>query len=108
MLVIKPEKCSDAQWSHPVMVQLRFGLPEKINGPLQALNCLAQRWPKVGGEAYVKARHLCLAALGDRVPCETVRAAFLAAAEEADVLVSVGDSEAAIFRGDGRKPLSRY
>ncbi|MEK1933166.1 MAG: DUF982 domain-containing protein [Pararhizobium sp.] len=94
MLVIKPEKCSDARWSHPVIVQLRFGLPEQINSPLQALNCLAQRWPKVGGEAYVKARNLCLAALGDRVPCEAVRAAFVAAAEEADVLVSAGENRA--------------
>lgn len=69
-----------------MVVQLRFGFPELIDGPLQALNCLAQRWPTVGGEAYVKARHLCMAALGDRVPCETVRTAFVAAAEEADVL----------------------
>jgi hypothetical protein len=61
-------------------------LPEDIATPLQALNCLAQRWPKVGGEQYEKARHLCMAALGGREPYETVRAAFVAAAEEAEVL----------------------
>jgi hypothetical protein len=86
MLVIKPENCSDVSWNEPVLVQLRFGFPEKIETPLQALNCLAQRWPKVGGDQYEKARHLCMAALGGRVPCDTVRAAFVAAAEEAEVL----------------------
>jgi hypothetical protein len=87
MLVITPQNCSDVHWNVPVVVQLRFGFPEPINGPLQALNCLSQRWPARGrGDAYVKARHLCMAALGDRVPCETVRAAFVVAAEEADVL----------------------
>ncbi|WP_426124457.1 DUF982 domain-containing protein [Pararhizobium sp. PWRC1-1] len=86
MLVIKPENCSDVSWNEPVLVQLRFGFPEKIETPLQALNCLAQRWPKVGGEQYERARHLCMAALGGRVQCDTVRVAFVAAAEEADVL----------------------
>jgi hypothetical protein len=86
MLVIKPENCSDVRWSTPVTVQLRYGFPEHIETPLQALNCLAQRWPKVGGEAYLRARQLCMAALGGRIPGETVRAAFVAAAEEAEVL----------------------
>jgi hypothetical protein len=86
MLVIKPENCSDVRWSEPVTVQLRYGFPEEIETPLQALNCLAQRWPKVGGEEYMRARQLCMAALGGRVPCETVRLAFAAAAEEAEVL----------------------
>jgi hypothetical protein len=48
MLVIKPENCNDVRWSEPVPVQLRYGFPEEIETPLQALNCLAQRWPKVG------------------------------------------------------------
>lgn len=87
MMVIKPENCSDVRWSTPVTVQLRYGFPEDIETPLQALNCLAQRWPKVGGEDYLRARHLCMAALGGRIPCETVRAAFVAAAEEAELLV---------------------
>jgi hypothetical protein len=86
MLVIKPENCNDVRWSEPVPVQLRYGFPEEIETPLQALNCLAQRWPKVGGVAYERARGICMAALGGRVPCETVRAAFIAAAEEAAVL----------------------
>lgn len=86
MLVIRPENSNYISWSEPVTVQLRYGFPEDIATPLQALNCLAQRWPKVGGEQYEKARHLCMAALGGRLPCETVRAAFVAAAEEAEVL----------------------
>lgn len=86
MLVTKSENCSDVRWSEPVTVQLRYGFPEDIETSLQALNCLAQRWPKVGGEEYIRARQLCMAALGRRVPCETVRTAFAAAAEEAEVL----------------------
>jgi hypothetical protein len=88
MLTHQLENCSDGHWSDPVMVQLRFGFPEKIDGPLGALNCLVQRWPKFGGEKYSRAKQLCMAALGGRVPCESARVAFVAAAEEAEVLAS--------------------
>ncbi len=70
------------------MVQLRFGFPERIDGPLKALNYLVERWPKFGGEEYTRAKQVCMAALGGRVPCESARLAFMAAAEEAEVLAS--------------------
>ncbi|WP_421869076.1 DUF982 domain-containing protein [Pararhizobium sp.] len=86
MLVIKPENCDDLQWLEPVTVQLRYGLLEEIYSPLQALNCLSQRWPKVGGLEFERAKEACMAALEAKIPCESARYAFLNAAEEADVL----------------------
>ena len=81
MLVLKPEKCGDVRWSIPVVVQLRFGFPEPIEGTALGIELSCTALAHCGGEAHVKARHL-----GDCVPCETVRAAFVAAAEEADLL----------------------
>lgn len=88
MIIEKPERCNDLVWSEPVTIRLGYGQPERINGPLQALNCLTQRWPDTAGENYLKAKTLCMAALGERIPCEGVRDAFVAAAAEADALVS--------------------
>lgn len=87
MIIEKSERCADVVWSEPVTIQLRQGQSEKISGPLQALNCLAQRWPEAAGEQYWKAKTLCMAALGERIPCEGVREAFVAAAAEAHMLV---------------------
>ncbi|WP_438750268.1 DUF982 domain-containing protein [Pararhizobium sp. O133] len=87
MIIQKAERCADVMWSEPVEIRLGYGQPEKISGPLQALNCLAQRWPDTGGEEYLKAKTLCMAALGERIPCAGVRDAFVAAAAEADMLV---------------------
>ncbi|KQS90865.1 MULTISPECIES: DUF982 domain-containing protein [unclassified Rhizobium] len=88
MIIQKSDRCADVVWAEPVMIQLRQGEPEKISGPLQALNCLAQRWPEAEGEQYWKAKKLCMAALGERIPCAGVRDAFVAAAAEAHMLVT--------------------
>ncbi|MDO9418592.1 DUF982 domain-containing protein [Pararhizobium sp.] len=87
MIVLKPENCSALRWSHPVRIQLRPGSEEDILGPLQALNCLTTRWSKPPGPESARARQLCMAALGERVPCDVVKDAFVAAAEEAGLLV---------------------
>ncbi|WP_372352938.1 DUF982 domain-containing protein [Pararhizobium sp. BT-229] len=44
--------------------------------------------PPLGGEEYGRAKKMCMAALGGRIPCQSARVAFLAAAEEAQALVS--------------------
>lgn len=88
MLVLQHENCSETRWGDPVVVQLRPGSPEEIDGPLKALNCLVHRWPPLGGEEYGRAKEMCMAALGGRIPCQSARVAFLAAAEEAETLVS--------------------
>ena len=88
MIIQKLARCADVVWAEPVTIKLGYGQPEKINGPLQALNCLAQRWPDTAGVEFLKAKTLCMVALGERIPCAGVRDAFVAAAVEADMLVS--------------------
>ncbi len=98
MLIHQTENCSEAHWHSPVMVQLRFGFPEEIDGPLKALNCLVYRWPVLGGEDYSRAKEMCMAALGGRIPCGTARAAFVAAAEEAEALAGAANAHHAMKR----------
>ncbi len=81
------KNCCDLRWHIPVSVLLGHSLPEDIHGPYEALNCLTHRWPEERGEHYERARQLCMAAMGRRIPAEIVREAFVAASGEAGLLV---------------------
>ncbi|MCV9967010.1 DUF982 domain-containing protein [Pararhizobium sp. BT-229] len=98
MLIHQTENCSETRWRNPVMVQLRFGFPEEIDGPLKALNCLVYRWPVLGGEDYSRAKEMCMAALGGRIPCGSARTAFVAAAKEAEALAGAENAHHPIKR----------
>ena len=86
MIIETEMNCSDICWAEPVRVRVGHGVPVNIDGPQSALNTMMQRWPQTGGEQYKRARKLCMAALGRRVPAASIRDDFVAACVEADIL----------------------
>jgi hypothetical protein len=71
------------RWNDPIKVGFENAGAKTINGPFEALKCLADLWPNVRGLRYLKARSACRAALDGRKSLEEARAEFVAAAEEA-------------------------
>jgi hypothetical protein len=71
------------RWNDPIKVGFENVGAKTINGPFEALKCLADLWPNVRGLRYLKARSACRAALDGRKSLEEARAEFVAAAEEA-------------------------
>jgi hypothetical protein len=71
------------RWNDPIKVGFENADAKTINGPFEALKCLADLWPNVRGLRYLKARSACRAALDGRKSLEEARAEFVAAAEEA-------------------------
>ncbi|MBY3070267.1 DUF982 domain-containing protein [Rhizobium leguminosarum] len=71
------------RWNSPVTVGFEGADARTVNGPFDALKCLADLWPSMRGLRYIKARSACRAALDGRKSVEEARAEFLAAAEEA-------------------------
>ncbi|WP_454848135.1 DUF982 domain-containing protein [Rhizobium binxianense] len=71
------------KWTNPVTVGFENADDRTVNGPFDALKCLADLWPTSRGLHYLKARSACRAALDGRKSLEEARAEFLAAAEEA-------------------------
>lgn len=71
------------RWNSPVKVGFEGADARTVNGPFDALKCLADLWPSMRGLRYIKARSACRAALDGRKSVEEARAEFLAAAEEA-------------------------
>ncbi|MBB2685671.1 UNVERIFIED_ORG: hypothetical protein GGD47_003267 [Rhizobium etli] len=71
------------KWHDPVKVGFEDADLRTVNGPFDALKCLADLWPSARGLHYIKARSTCRAALDGRKSVEEARAEFLAAAEEA-------------------------
>ncbi|ANM09052.1 UNVERIFIED_ORG: hypothetical protein GGI57_003355 [Rhizobium aethiopicum] len=71
------------KWNSPVKVGFEGADLRTVNGPFDALKCLADFWPNSRGLRYIKARSTCRAALDGRKSVEEARAEFLAAAEEA-------------------------
>ncbi len=84
MLVETAMNCSEIHWTEPVKVRGPQGQLVEIDGPLAALNTM-QRWPGVPGEQYNRARSLCMASLGRRVPACSIRDDFVAACMEAGI-----------------------
>lgn len=87
MLMETEKKCSELRWGDPVQVRIQHGRLEDICGPQDALNCLTHRWPVDRGVDFERARQLCMAALGGRIPLNNVRDAFVAACVEAKLSV---------------------
>ncbi len=86
-MIIETEiNCSDISWAQPVRVRVGHGMPVDIDGPQSALNTMTQRWPQKRGEPYDRARRLCMAALGRRVPAASIRDDFIAACIDAGIL----------------------
>ncbi|MBX4932621.1 DUF982 domain-containing protein [Rhizobium bangladeshense] len=71
------------KWNDPVKVGFEGTDLRTVNGPFDALKCLADFWPSSRGLHYIKARSTCRAALDGRKSMDEARAEFLAAAEEA-------------------------
>ena len=76
----------NVRWLTPVWIRIGYGLPEAIRTPRQALEHLSYRWPAERGMHYHAAKRSCTAALGDHLPCEQAREAFLRASLEAQML----------------------
>lgn len=65
----------------------RLGRYRTITSTAEAARVLMDRWPRTNGKALTKAKAACLLALEGRGDPEAARAAFLEAAEEADVFI---------------------
>jgi hypothetical protein len=76
-------------WSRSVELELsRMGEVRSISNLHDATQCLLHRWPAKSGKAYTKARAACLNALDGHVPAYYAREAFVAAANEAKILLN--------------------
>ena len=85
MLIETAMNCSDIHWTEPVKVRGPQGQVIKIDGPLAALNAMTHNWPGGQSKQYNRARHLCMAALGRRVPACSIRDDFIAACVDAGI-----------------------
>lgn len=72
-------------WQKPVRVAFGHVGTEIINGPLEALALLTDRWPDLRGPHFVKARSSCRAALDGRRSPEEARQHFEQAVSEAQL-----------------------
>ena len=70
-------------WHSPVKIAFMRGVVRTVQGPTEALRCLADLWPDQRGPHYVSARRLCRAALDGRRSAEEARKAFVTATREA-------------------------
>ena len=78
----------DGAWTTIVELQLRPGARlEVITGTRAALTLLTTRWPTTSGTAFLRAQEVCLAALDNQTTHEVARAAFIAAAREAELWI---------------------
>lgn len=76
------------RWNTVVTVQIgRVGKLRAISSTEEAAEFLQTRWPVDGGQAHTHARIACLAVLDGHATTEQARDAFIAAAEEAGILV---------------------
>ncbi|KQV83996.1 DUF982 domain-containing protein [Rhizobium sp. Root1220] len=75
------------KWNDPIDLGFENTAARTILGPFDALKCLADLWPSARGLRYLKARSACRAALDGRKSLEEARAEFVAAAEEAKLVV---------------------
>ena len=76
-------------WPGCVYIGIERKKPERITGPSVALETLERRWPQVRGHHYYTAKAACLAALNWKCSSVVARKAFIAAAIEAEILVSL-------------------
>ena len=80
---------ADRQWSESCYVEReKLGIYMIISSTRQAMNLLSRYWPVADGEAYFHALRIFGQVMMDKLPPDSARDAFLAAAEEAQVFVS--------------------
>lgn len=76
------------RWDEPVTFETqRLGQYRTIASAEEAARALLTDWPVHSGHAFMKAQKACLAVLEGRKKPADARAAFLKAAEEANVFV---------------------
>ncbi len=71
------------KWNHPIQVGFAQGSAKTVDGPSDALHCMADLWPDRRGPQYVAARSVCRAAIDGRKSAEEAREMFISAAQEA-------------------------
>lgn len=72
-------------WQKPVKLGFGLGGNRVVNGPVEALICLTDMWPRRDGAHYIRAKNACKAAIEGRLTAEEAREEFVAAADEAQV-----------------------
>jgi hypothetical protein len=86
------EKQKNAKWPKSVLVEIEFEEETAvlaIDNTREAAECLMELWPTLDGPAFHRAILICASALDGKTDHRGARAAFLAAAKEADILVPV-------------------
>jgi hypothetical protein len=86
------EKRATAKWSKSVFVAIEFEEETAvlaIDNTREAAECLMELWPTLDTPAFHRAILICASALDGKIDQRGARAAFLAAAEDADILVPV-------------------
>ena len=77
-------------WQVPVVVaNAEADVFVLVHKAYEAAAYLLEFWPKQDGEAFFEAIRICADAFDGAVPEEDVRSAFLAAARDADIAVTV-------------------
>ena len=75
-------------WPAGVAINLdAIGGPFIVESTREAAILLMDHWPLGRGDAFLRALDLCAGGLEDAVPADEVRLAFVAAAEEAHILL---------------------
>lgn len=67
-------------------IRIGSGRLENVRGPSKALETLNSRWPAERGVRYDRAVRICQMASDRLVDAEIARAAFVGAAQEADLI----------------------
>jgi hypothetical protein len=76
------------RWRRPVIYEDASGLVRKVSSTEEAADILISSWPVSTGREFEKAREIFLQVMSGGRPPSEARAAFLRAAEEADLDVS--------------------
>ena len=75
-------------WNPPVTIEtLKLGRYQSVSSAAEAARILLDEWPVAEGKAFLAAQSACLMALEGTATPDEARAAFLAAADEANVFV---------------------
>lgn len=72
-----------APWNVPVNVSFPHRDQQIVTGPFEAMTCLIDRWPKMSGSKFLRARVACKAALDGRISADAARVIFVEAVGEA-------------------------
>ncbi len=75
-------------WSEPVLIRIGGpgGATDNVDSALEAIQVLVHQWPVHGGALHAEALAICFDVVDGNPDIEAARAAFIAAAEEADIL----------------------